>query len=208
MKKLLLLLTIMCVVVTATAEEIPYSKLLKTSESDLKEHKFKYNSKYNRHVLTKTNTLNTIGAFASALNGASADIKPHVDDYQIIVQNGKTKVSSVSMLFYSDNTYDGILSWFVDNGMQYTEKNLGKKSIKTIKTIDLTINIITEIVGQSTTVGSTSALAKTFDDSYFVYYYEILTDELPHSKWHIKARQKERERDAKGKKQNNALDLM
>jgi len=136
----------------------------------------------------------------SAIGGQSADIKPHPDDYIIVMQKGKNAVSSLTVIFYKDETFHEIQTWLADNNIDVLETNSGKLTMQKFNYEDYSIELDIEKIGVSTTTGNTAALAKSIDESYNIYTYTIYTGIPPYSKWHEKQANKKAKRDEKGKK--------
>lgn len=182
--------------------QLPYSKMLGLNEGELKEAHFKYDKNKNQYVLKKSNGLNNTLNVLNAINGATADVKPHRDDYVIVRQEGKTGVSSLTVEFYNDDTFHEIQTWLANNDLDVLETNSGKLIIQKFNYDDYAVQLDIEKVGISTTTGNTSALAKSIDESYNVYTYTIFTGVEPSSKWHDKEAAKKAKRDEKGKKKS------
>lgn len=207
MKKTLLMSVVLIAISTLAQAQLPYLKLLDLPKEKLIENKFKYNSNKNQYVLTKTNGLNATSNIFNALNGTTADIRPHVDDYVIVRQEGEDKVSYLSATFYKDDTYHGIETWLAENNIDVIETNSGSMVIQKFKFDNLDVEFRVERVGINATTGRTNALVKTIDESYNVYTYTIYTGVEPFSKWHEKQAKKKQKRQDKGKK-SDIDDLM
>jgi len=180
--------------------QLPYSKLMGLSYEELEAGHFKYDSNKNQFVLKKSNGLNKTANILSAVNGTTADIKPHQDDYIVVRQEGDSGVSYLSVIFYKDETFHDIQTWLVENNIDILETNSGKLIIQKFNYEDYAIVLEIEKVIVSSTTGKTTAMAKSFDESYNVYTYTIYTGVEPASKWHDKEKAKKAKRDAKGKK--------
>lgn len=207
MKKTLLMSIVLIAISTLAQAQLPYLKLLDLPKEKLIENKFKYNSNKNQYVLTKTNGLNATSNIFNALNGTTADIRPHVDDYVIVRQEGEDKVSYLSATFYKDDTYHGIETWLAENNIDVIETNSGSMVIQKFKFDNLDVEFRVERVGINATTGRTNALVKTIDESYNVYTYTIYTGVEPFSKWHEKQAKKKQKHQDKGKK-SDIDDLM
>lgn len=211
MKKLFLIL-LACIFSTSLCAQIesefPYSKLLKSSESVLKEAQFKRDENRNQWVLEKANGLQTTANVLSALAGTSADIKPHIDDYQIIIQGAEEGVALVQVKFYNDATYHELLTFISDRCENILETNSGKlnKIQCTYQDYKIELNCFTQHISATTT--RTNAAAKTLDESYNIYHYIIFTGKEPASAWHSKQKAKAAKRDAKSKKKRSVAELM
>lgn len=199
MKNLLFLLLLLPALSFA---QLPYSKMLNYDENQLKENKFKYDKDKNQYVLNKSNGLNNVSNVLNAIGGTTADIRPHSDDYRIIIQYGETGVSYLQAIFYNDNAFLNIQNWITENNINFIESTTGKKIIQTFDYDNYKVEIYVEKVGISTTTGKTSALAKSIDESYNIYSYTINTGIPPSSKWHEKEAAKKEKADAKGKKKD------
>lgn len=200
MKKILTILLLAFIAAGSINAQLPYSKLLGLSEEGLKEGHFKYDKNKNQYILKKSNGLNNTMNVLSAIGGQSADIKPHPDDYIIVMQKGKNAVSSLTVIFYKDETFHEIQTWLADNNIDVLETNSGKLTMQKFNYEDYSIELDIEKIGVSTTTGNTAALAKSIDESYNIYTYTIYTGIPPYSKWHEKQANKKAKRDEKGKK--------
>lgn len=202
MKKILATLLLIFVASYTMNAQLPYSKLLGLSEEGLKEGHFKYDKNKNQYVLKKSNGLNKTMNIISGLNGTTADIKPHPNDYVVILQRGRDAVSSLTVVFYKDETFHEIQTWLAENNIDVLETNSGKLTMQKFNYDDYSIELDIEKVGISTTTGNTAALSKSIDESYNMYTYTIYTGILPYSKWHEKQANKKAQKDEKGKKKN------
>ena len=200
MKKILTILLLAFIAAGSINAQLPYSKLLGLSEEGLKEGHFKYDKNKNQYILKKSNGLNNTMNVLSAIGGQSADIKPHPDDYIIVMQKGKNAVSSLTVIFYKNETFHEIQKWLADNNIDVLETNSGKLTMQKFNYEDYSIELDIEKIGVSTTTGNTAALAKSIDESYNIYTYTIYTGIPPYSKWHEKQANKKAKRDEKGKK--------
>ena len=200
MKKILTILLLAFIAAGSINAQLPYSKLLGLSEEGLKEGHFKHDKNKNQYILKKSNGLNNTMNVLSAIGGQSADIKPHPDDYIIVMQKGKNAVSSLTVIFYKNETFHEIQTWLADNNIDVLETNSGKLTMQKFNYEDYSIELDIEKIGVSTTTGNTAALAKSIDESYNIYTYTIYTGIPPYSKWHEKQANKKAKRDEKGKK--------
>ncbi|MBK5721172.1 hypothetical protein JGH11_09855 [Dysgonomonas sp. Marseille-P4677] len=204
MKQRIILLCLMLAMVCGSVlAQLPYSKMLDLTESDLKEKKFKYDSNKNRYSMSKTNKTNQTMNILSAVGGNVADMKPHTEDYTITLQKGAdNQTAFLSVLFYNDDTYHNIATWMVENGIEPITTNSGKLTVCKFDYEGLKVELTTELVSIKTTTKNTFAAAKSFDDSYNVYYYTIYTGITPESKWHTKEAEKKEKNKLKGKKED------
>lgn len=210
MKRLLILCMMAILPLAAFSQaEFPYSKILRMSSDELKEQKFKYDSDKNQYILRKSNGLQGTANVLAALNGTTADIRPHVDDYQITVQYGDEGVSSLTVIFYKDDTYHELITFAADNGENLLETNSGTLNKTQFNYDGLAFELNMRRVGVSATTGRTnSALVKTKDESYNTYTYSILTGIEPNSEWHKREAAKQERRDKRGAKKRTASELM
>lgn len=210
MKKVLLLTTLMYVFgVGFSQSEFPYSKILRMSSDELKENKFRYDADRNQYILRKTNGWQGTANVLNSLNGATADIRPHVDDYEITVQYGDEGVSSLSVIFYNDNTYHELMTFAADNSENLLETDSNTKRKAQFNYDGFAFELNMEIVGVASTTGRTNtAIVKTQDESYNIYTYSVFTGIEPNSKWLQREAYKQQQRDNKGKKKRTAADLM
>jgi len=203
MRKVLFLLAFLCICFGNIHAELPYSKMLALSNEELKEKKFKYDSNKNQYKMSKTNRTNQTMNVLSAIGGATADMKPHQEDYTIIVQKGANdKISSLSILFFSDDTFHNLATWMAENDITPLETNSGKLTIARFNFEDYQVELTTEVVSVKTTTRNTFAKEKSFDESYNIYTYTIYTGIEPDSKWHTKEAQKKEKDRLKGKKED------
>lgn len=202
MKKILSVLLLLLIASSAMKAQLPYSKLLGLNEEQLEEGHFKYDKNKNQYILKKSNGLNATVNVLSAINGQTADIKPHPDDYVIIRQEGESAVSSLTVIFYKDATFHDIQTWLADNNIEVLETNSGKLIVQKFNVDDYAVEIDIEKVEVKAVTGRTSAMAKAVDESYNVYTYTIYTGIAPFSKWHDKQAAKKAKDDAKGKKKD------
>jgi len=200
MKKVLLMLLLIIPLVSFA--QLPYAKMLSYDENQLKENKFKYDKGKNQYVLNKSNGLNNVSNVLSAIGGATADIKPHSEDYKIIIQMGESGISSLQAIFYDDNAFLNIQNWLTENNINFIESTTGKKIIQTFDYDNYKVEMYVEKVGISATTGRTASLTKSIDQSYNIYSYTINTGISPSSKWHDKEAAKKAKNDAKGKKKD------
>jgi len=202
MKRILFSLVVLFIASVSINAQLPYSKMLNLSHDQLKEGHFKYDKNKNQYVLKKSNGLNNTVNVLSAINGQTADIKPHPDDYIIVLQQGLKNASSLTVTFYKDETFHDIQTWLVDNNIDVVETNSGKLIVQKFNYDNYSVELDIDKVGVSATTGRTSALVKSIDESYNIYTYTIYTGEPPYSKWHEKQKQKKQKRDEKGKKKD------
>lgn len=188
--------------------EFPYSKMLRMSSSELLEANFKYDKNKNQYVLTRSQGLQKTANILNAINGATADIRPHSSDYKVIIQNGESGVAFVSVIFYSDDTFHELLTFANDHGNNLLETNSGKLNKLQFNYSDYAILLEMNRIGVTAVTTNTRAAAKALDESYNEYTYSIITGIQPSSKWHTKNAGKQEKRDDKGKKKSNVADLM
>lgn len=211
MKKILTTTALLCSIIFSTAAQaqLPYAKMLSLTKEQLKEGKFKYDDYRNQYILRKGNGWNITSNILSGLNGETADIKPHPDDYQITIQNGENnQVSFVDVLFYKDETYHQLLTWSQDNGGNLLETTSGKLTKQQFNYEDYNLELSLEVTGIQTTTTKTAAAAKTKDESYNTYHFTIYTKTPASSDFLTKEAAKQDKRDAKGKKKQSVNDLM
>lgn len=214
MKKLVLLLAVMTIASTTSAQDeqapeskFPYGKMLKMTDNQLKDAKFKFNDDMNQWVLTKQNGLNQTVAILGALSGSAANYVPHVDDYKVIMQKGETGVASIEVIFYDSKIYHEILTFANDNGANVLETTSGKLTKTQFNYDNHSFVLNRGSVGQSAVVASERHVS-TKDQSYDTFSFVIYTGIEPYSKWLVREAEKQAKRDAKGKKKQSAGDLM
>lgn len=209
MKKILLVVFVSLSSMVFAQAEFPYSKILRMSDDELKEAKFKYDSYRNQYVLNKSNGLQGALNVLSAINGTTADIKPHEDDYQITLQYGDDGVSSLTVIFYKDDTYHELVTFIADNGENLLETNSNTINKIQFNYDGLSFELNMRVVGITATTGLTnSALVKTRDESYNVYTYSIFTGIEPQSEFIQSEVKKQEKRDKRGAKKRTASELM
>ncbi|MDH6354251.1 hypothetical protein M2132_000578 [Dysgonomonas sp. PH5-45] len=202
-KKIIALGAILFFITTSIFAQLPYAKMMDLTNAELKEKKFKYDSNKNQYKMSKTNKTNQTMNVLSAIGGSTADIKPHKEDYTIVIQKGaEDKTAFTSVLFYNDDTYHTISSWIVENDITPIETNSGKLVLQKFDYEDYTVELAIELVSVKTTTSRTFAAAKSFDESYNVYTYTIYTGVAPESKWHKKEAEKKAKKKLKGDKED------
>lgn len=191
-----------CFICSSVFAQLPYSKMMWYDDTQLKENKFKYDKDKNQYVLKKSNGLNNTINVLNIIGGTTADIKPHEDDYVITIQYGNEGVSSMNVLFYSDESFHKLESWMLENNVDFIETNSGNKTIQKFNYDDFLVELYVERIGVTSTTLNTSSFSKNFDESYNIYSYTIYTGIAPSSKWHNKEMQKRMRNEAKGKKKD------
>lgn len=209
MKKFLLVSVVLFVALSVSAQDFPYAKMLTMTPKELKEKKFKYDENRNQWVLKKSNGWQTASIVLSALNGATADIRPDKDDYMVVIQRGEGGVASIDVTFYDDDIWHDLLTFTHDNGQNLLETNSGKITKYQFE-YDLYSFVLQmeSILITSTTGRTTSALVKTKDESFNAYHFIILTGIEPSSPYLTKEAAKQQRREEKGRKKQSVSDLM
>lgn len=111
--------TLLIIFSVSAFAQLPYSKMMGLSHDQLIEKNFKYDKKKNQFVLTKTDGLNSTLNVLTALSGQAATYQPSVKDYSITLQYGQAdSLSSLTAVFYSDDTYNEIQTWLAENNIQ------------------------------------------------------------------------------------------
>lgn len=187
--------------------KFPYEKILKMTDDQLLEAKFKYNDDKNQYILSKKNGLNQTAAILGALNGSAANYVPDVNDYQVTVQKGLDGVAWIEVTFYDSKIYHEILTFANDQGSNVLETSSGKINKTQFNYGNFAFTATSTAVGQSATSAGGGRVS-TKDQSYDTYNFTIFTGVEPYSKWLIKEAEKQEKRDAKGKKKQSAADLM
>lgn len=212
MRKLLLLAAIALIALNVQAQEhtesqFPYGKMLKMTDQQLKEAKFKYDGNKNQYVLIKQNGLNQTAAILGALNGSAANYIPHVNDYQVTIQRGQSDVAYITVVFYDSKIYHDIMTFASDQGSDLLETSSSKIVKHQFGYAGYGFELSQQVVGQAAIVsGGRNVSSK--DQSYDIYSFTIHTGEAPYSDWLVKEAEKQAKRDAKGKKKQSAADLM
>lgn len=206
MKKLLLAITIALFSVISVSAQLPYSKMMGLSIEELIEKNFKFDKKKNQYVLTKTDGLNTTLNVLTALSGQAATYQPSKKDYTIALQYGQLdSLSSLTAVFYSDDTFNEIQTWLAENNIQPISSGSGKVSIQKFTYDSLNVELRTQAVIQSAGMATQSRYggnSNSIDKSYTVYTYTIYTGVAPQSEFLTKAQLKKDANKAKGKKED------
>ena len=201
LKKISFTFLVLCVFSSVCLAQLPYSKMMGLTNSELKERKFKYDAKKNQYVLKKANKTNKTLNILNSVAGTEADNKPHQEDYQITIQLGADdQIATLFVIFYDDNTYFNIDTWIAENNIDPIVTNTAKVELKRFNYDDYNIQLGKELVSTSSVVGNTSAAAKSIDESYNIYTYTISTGIAPDSEWHRKEAAKQEKKKAKGDK--------
>jgi len=205
MKQVLAFFTFFLFFITGAFAELPYSKMLNLNPEQLSDKGFKFTEKKNQWVLTKTDGLNTTLNVLSALTvGNAATYKPSAKDYTVVLQMSQDgQVSSLTVTFYNDNTFNEIQTWLAENNISTINSASGKISLQRFTCDSLQVELRTAAVIQSSgsTTRSQYALnSNSIDNSYTVYSYTIWTGIPPYSEWLTKQEQKKAAKKAKGAK--------
>ncbi len=216
----------------AGVPQFPYSKLFTMTGDQLSAQKFKYDSNHNWEALKKSsNFLLSPADMVRMSDGHMIDIKPDVNDYLTLIQYGKEGIAYVQVLFYKDETYHELLAFAKEKGENLVETSTGnfekitftyagysfelsnrtchlsstqQKSVSTTTTRPTTVT--SNKPASSTT--TTTTQGQTVDQTYNIYQYFVYTGVEPSSPWLDKQAGKQQQRDDKGKKKQNASDLM
>ncbi len=188
--------------------EFPYSKLLSMTTEQLRAEKFKYDKDRNQDVLRKSNGWQMTANVLSALGGASGDIRPAENDYEVVIQYGEEGIAYVEVIFFKDATYHDLLTFAHDQGQDLLETNSGKLDKIQFQYAGYAFELTRQLHEVKTTTDQTSAKAKTFDESYNLYRYIIRTGRPASSDWLTRQALKQEKRDAKGKKKQDVSSFM
>ncbi len=206
MKKTILIISFAFLCTISSNAQLPYSKMIGLSYEQLIEKNFKFDKKKNQYVLTKNDGLNTTLNVLTALSGQAATYQPSNKDYKIVLQYGQNdSLSSLTALFYSDDTFNEIQTWLAENNIQSISSGSGKVSIQRFSFDSFSIELRSEAVIQSagqTTANRYAANSNSIDKSYTVYTYTIFTGVAPQSEFLTKAQLKKDANKAKGKKED------
>jgi hypothetical protein len=206
MKKLLLAISVALFSVISISAQLPYSKMMGLSTEELIDKNFKFDKKKNQYVLTKTDGLNTTLNVLTALSGQAATYQPSKKDYTIALQYGQLdSLSSLTAVFYSDDTFNEIQTWLAENNIQPISSGSGKVSIQKFTYDSLNVELRTQAVIQSAGMATQSRYggnSNSIDKSYTVYTYTIYTGVAPQSEFLTKAQLKKDANKAKGKKED------
>ena len=196
--------------VCSFAQTLPYGKFLSMTDSELREQKFKYNKKTNQWILNREHVIGTIATALMVAEGRYADVRPHEDDYTIIIQKGEGNGTAfIRVFFYDDETYHTLYAFAADYGTNIVESNTGELTKCQFNydryqvELEMNANKIT-----STTTQTGAALVKNLDRSYNAYTYTITTGIKPQSEFRTKQAKKQQKRDEKGRKKRNVSDMM
>lgn len=211
MKKLILFCLVACAGILAQAQDVPYAKYLNYTQSEFKENKFKYDNETNTWSIRKVNGLNVALNIFAFLADAEEDVRPHHNDYRIVVQFGREeKASYIKVEYYNDETFHKLLTFMKDNCEDFIETNSGKLTKYQGYCGDYAI----ELNMKQHTISRTSArtfdhkAVKNVDESYNEYEFIIRTNVEPWSKHIEKEAEKKAKRDAKGKKKSTVDEMM
>jgi len=206
MKKLLLAISVALFSVISISAQLPYSKMMGLSTKELIEKNFKFDKKKNQYVLTKTDGLNTTLNVLTALSGQAATYQPSKKDYKIVLQYGQLdSLSSLTVVFYSDDTFNEIQTWLAENNIKPISSGSGKVSIQKFTYNGLNVELRTQAVIQSAGMATKSSYGRnsnSIDKSYTIYTYTIYTGVAPQSEFLTKAQLKKDANKAKGKKED------
>lgn len=211
MKKIILFCLALCIAVSVSAQDLPYSKYIDFSKREFKENRFKYNDNYNRWVLSRTDGLTATINVLSILVDAEEDVRPDSNDYTIVVQLGEDdQVAYVSVTFYNDDAYHKLLTFMKDNGTSLVETSSGKLIRYQAYYDDyaLELEMDQHIISRTSARTLDYKTVKNVDESYNEYQFTIRTGVEPWSAYLDKQAAKQARRDAKGKKKRNVEDLM
>lgn len=211
MKKIFLTLLVAMFAFAATAQEFPYSKILKYNKRDFREAKFKYDEDNNSWHLNHSRGLQATVNVLSAIAGAEADIRPDKMDYSIVAQmNYDDDIAILHVKFYNDETYHKLLTFARDNGADQLDTNSGKLSKLQFRYGGYDMSLQMKVISVSRTTSRTAAMnsVKTLDESYNAYEFVVYTGLDPESPYIDRQERKQAKRDAKGKKKRNVEDLM
>ena len=203
MKKLLFLFAAFCVMFSAQAQDLPYSKYVNFKKADFEANNFKYSKKYNTWTLSKHNGWMVAFNIMSILVDAEEDVRPSVDDYSIAVQMGDNElVSYVVVEFYDDEVYHKLLTFFMDHADDVLETSSGKliKHQAAYNGYALELNMMQQIISRTSSRTLDSRTVKNVDESYNEYTFVIQTGVPATSKYFDKQEAKKAKRKAKGKK--------
>lgn len=211
MKKFVLFCLALCATFAVHAQDLPYAKYLNFGKGEFKENKFKYDEETNCWSLRKTSGLNTALNVLAIIADAEEEIRPHRNDYSIVVQFGKEdKASYVKVVCYSDETYHKLLTFMKDHGKDVVETSSGKivKHQAFYGDYSLELNMEQHIISRTSARTADRKTVKNVDESYNKYEFLIKTDVEPWSEYLEKKAAKKAKRDAKGKKKQSVDELM
>lgn len=212
MKKLLLLGLMLSAVFAMQAQtDVPYSKYLYFSKEEFKDNKFKYDKETNTWSIRKVNGLNTALNIVAFLVDAEEDVRPHHNDYRIVVQFGKDELASyVKVEHYNDETYHKLLTFMKDNCENLVETTSGKltKHQANYGEYAIELNLKQHNISRTSSRTLDYKAVKSVDESYNEYEFVIMTNVEPWSKHLEKQAEKQAKRDAKGKKKDSVDQLM
>lgn len=198
------LFSVLAMVSLLSATELPYSKLMDLTREELVEKKFRFDTKRNWYQLSKSNGLNNASAILGALGGKPVVYTPTEEDYAITLQYGSgDSLSSLTAVFYSDDTYNNIQLWLAENNIEPTQLGSGNTSIIKFKYDTLDVELRSQGVKQSsatTTASTYQANTAIYDKSYVTYTFIINTGIEPQSAWLDKQKSKKDAKQARGAK--------
>ena len=159
--------------------------------------------------MAKNNGLQATANILSALNGTNADIRPDKNDYEItaqLSQNGD--IAWIKVLYYDDEIHHKLLTFVADFGQNTLETNAGNKIKIQFEAEGYAMTLEQIHHGTQNVTTRTYSAAKILDNSYNSYIFTIYTNQEAWSPNMEKAQLKQAKREAKGKKQQSAADLM
>lgn len=195
----------------SNAQDLPYSKYLKYSKSELRDNNFKYHEKTNTWYLTKTSALNTTLNVLAVIADAYEEVRPSHNDYSIIVQYGKDDMPAlVRVIYYSDETYHKLLAFIKKNCQDIIDVSSGKviKYMTSYGDYDVELKMEQHNISRTSAHTADSKTLKNVDESYNEYEFIIRTDVDPWSRKLDKQAARQDKRDEKGKKKQHVEDLM
>lgn len=211
MKRILLLIVVLCMAFAVNAQNLPYSKYINFTKKEFKEGGFKYDSETNTWSLRKTNGWNTTLNVLAIIADAEEEVRPDRNDYSIVVQMGKeNEVAYLKVVYYNDETYHKLLTFMKDNGNNMVETSSGKliKHQAFYSTYGLELNMEQHIVSRTSARTADYKSVKNVDESYNKYEFIINTGVEPWSHYLETQSAKQAKRDAKGKKKQTIEELM
>lgn len=205
-----LLFALISLAISSYAQDFPYSKILKYSQDDFRNEKFKYDEDDNQWILRKSHGGRVALNILSAISGGDADIRPDKRDYAITAQMGDNElIAYVNVLFYDDDTFHKLLTFAKDNGENLVDTDSDNIHMYQFNYGGYNLSLQIKPIKITATTGRTNAaLVKSFDRSYNAYQFTIYTGVEATSPYLTRQAAKKARKEAKGKKKDSVNDYM
>jgi hypothetical protein len=205
-----LIFALISLAISSYAQNFPYSKILKYSQDDFRNEKFKYDEDNNQWILRKSHGGRVALNILSAISGGDADIRPDKRDYAITAQMGDNElIAYVNVLFYDDDTFHKLLTFAKDNGENLVDTDSDNIHMYQFNYGGYNLSLQIKPIKITATTGRTNvALVKSIDKSYNAYQFTIYTGVEATSPYLTRQAAKKARKEAKGKKKDSVNDYM